>query len=77
METVQVATFVETDGEVRFANVPCHKGDRVEGVITVLPAANDAERRAEAITSFLEHARHSSFYSTRPYPSRDELHERG
>jgi len=83
MNVIRVETTVEADGELHFTQLPCRHGDKVEAIILILeqssqPAA-DAEReksRVAALDQFLTLARSSSFRSAKPYPSRDELHER-
>jgi hypothetical protein len=59
------------------------EGAKVEVSVIILEqslrSASDAERemvRAAALDQFLVLARSSSFHSTQPYPTRDELHER-
>lgn len=48
-----------------------------EVVLTVESRDTEREKtRAEAVDRFLALARASTFRSTEPYPSRDELHER-
>lgn len=83
MNAVRVETRIESDGELHLTELPCRRGDKVEAIILILerafrPAA-DVERekvRAAAVEQFLELARSSSFRSSGPYPTRDELHER-
>ncbi len=83
MNAVRVETTVEADGELHLTGLPCRRGDRVEAVVLILepspPPATDPERekaRAAALEQLLALARSSSFRSTGPYPTRDELHER-
>ena len=75
MRTIHVKTVAEADGELHLSNVPVHKGDAVEAIVLVPDGMND-DRRRRAREDFLEHARSSSFCSSGPYPSREELHER-
>jgi len=75
MNTIRVEKTVERDGELRLTGLPFHKGDEVEGVL-VIKRAHTAASRAEALRKLIEHANAHSFGSTRPYPTRDELHER-
>jgi hypothetical protein len=75
MEPIHVEAIVQTDGELHLSNLPFHKGDHVEAIIT-LHAIPDEERRETAKKEFLERARNSKFKSTGPYPTRDEFHER-
>jgi len=75
MRTIHVKTVAETDGELRLSNLPVHKGDAVEAIV-LMPDGMTDERRRGAREDFLEHARSSSFCSSGPYPSREELHER-
>ena len=83
MNAVRVEAMIESDGELHLTKLPCRRGDKVEAIVLVLEQASqlaaDAERekvRAAAIEQFLALARSSSFRSTGPYPTRDELHER-
>jgi hypothetical protein len=83
MNAVRVETTVESDGELHLSELPCRRGDKVEAIIRILEPSSrptaDAKRekdRAAAVEQFLALARSSSFRSTGPYPSRDELHER-
>lgn len=83
MNAVRVETTVEFYGELHLSELPCHQGDKVEGIVRILESASgppaDAERekaRATALEQFLALARSSSFRSAGPYPTRDELHER-
>ena len=82
MNAFRVETTVESDGELHLTELPCRRGDKVEAIVLILGAASrpaaDAEReraRAAAVEQFLALARSSSFRSTGPYPTRDELHE--
>jgi hypothetical protein len=83
MNAVRVETTIESDGELHLTKLPCRRGDKVEAIVLILePAsrpASDAERekvQTAAVEQFLALARSSSFRSTGPYPTRDELHER-
>ena len=83
MNAVRVETMIESDGELYLSDLPCRRGDKVEAIVVILEPASqstaDAEReraRAAAVEQFLALARSSSFRSTGPYPTRDELHER-
>jgi hypothetical protein len=83
MNAFRVETTVESDGELHLTELPCRRGDKVEAIVLILEPASrpaaDAERekaRATALEQFLALARSSSFRSTGPYPTRDELHER-
>jgi hypothetical protein len=83
MNAVRVETTVESDGELHLTQLPCRRGDKVEAIVLILepasPTAADAEKekaRAAAVEQFLTLARSSSFRSTGPYPTRNELHER-
>ena len=83
MKAIRVETTVEADGELHLTHLPCRRGDKVEAIVLILdqpsPPPSDEERekaRAAALDRFLSLARSSSFRSTGPYPSRDELHER-
>ena len=74
MSTIRVSTVVESDGELHLGNLPFRKGDRVEAVVT--GAGEGLDVREAARTRFLERAAKSKLCSDRPYPSRDDLHER-
>lgn len=83
MNSTRVETTIEADGELHLTALPCERGDRVEAVVTVLAKASgdsaDSDResvRAEALRRLLELAQSSTFRSTGPYPTRDEIHER-
>ena len=71
---------VQNDGELHLTTLPCKKGDRVEAIILVLENHVDEKeaekKREEAREEFLALAKASTFCSTGPYPTRDELHER-
>jgi hypothetical protein len=75
MNSIRVETVVQNDGELFFANVPCHKGERVEAIL-LLPEKDAEKARAEALLRFTERALRSNFRSVGPYPTREELHER-
>ncbi len=80
MNATKIETTVQKDGELLLTHLPCKKGDRVEAIISILdkPVEEHTEekKREEARRHFLELARTSTFRSTGPYPTRDELHER-
>jgi hypothetical protein len=83
MNAVRVEATIENDGELFLTELPCRRGDKVEAIVLILAdsaqAAPDTARereRAAALDQFLALARSSSFHSTGPYPTRDELHER-
>ncbi len=76
MDAIRVETTIQTDGELRLTQLPCHKGDRVEAVIRVLDLAPERKKREEAIQDLIALARTFPFRSQGPYPSREELHER-
>ncbi len=80
MNATRIETVIQKDGELHLSHLPCRQGDRVEAIVLVLSEAdklNDDERKREqARQEFLELARASTFRSTGPYPTRDELHER-
>ena len=80
MIATKVEATVESDGELHLTHLPCRKGDRVEAIILVLKgganSGEDEKKREEARQKFLALAKASTFCSTGPYPSRDELHER-
>jgi hypothetical protein len=80
MFATKIETTVMNDGELHLTQLPCRKGDRVEAIILILDADSDStdqeKRREEALKSFQARADASTFCSTGPYPTRDELHER-
>ncbi len=80
MIATKIEMTVQNDGELHLTQLPCRKGDRVEAIILVLGnAVDEAEaekKREEALKRFQERADASTFRSTGPYPTRDELHER-
>jgi hypothetical protein len=78
MNAVRVEATVMTDGELHLKDLPFHRGDKVEAIVTAQPVQKgDRDKvRALALDQFLALARSSSFRSTGPYPSRDELHAR-
>ncbi len=83
MNAVRVEMTIESDGELHLTQLPCRRGDKVEAIVLIVepasPTAADAAKekaRAAALERFLALARSSSFRSTGPYPTRDELHER-
>lgn len=73
METIEMEVTVEADGEVKLKGLPCQKGDRVKALVTI---ERSEESRRAARKRLIEHARNSGFYSTKPYPKRDELYDR-
>jgi hypothetical protein len=75
MNPIHIETTIESDGILHIDNLPCHKGDRVEATI-VLPQQKESSSQDAARQRFLTRARQSSFRSSMPYPSRDELHDR-
>jgi hypothetical protein len=75
MNPIHVETTIESDGVLHIVNLPCRKGDRVEAII-VLPQPGEFNAQQAAKQRFLTRARQSTFRSSMPYPSRDELHER-
>jgi hypothetical protein len=87
MNAVRIETTIQTDGELYLCQLPCRRGDKIEAIILVLDSStdqesgvavdNDENEREQALKRFLERAQASKFRSTGPYPSRDELHERG
>jgi len=83
MNAVRVETTIQDDGELHLTELPCRRGDKVEAIVLILsPSAQSAtdpareQARTAALDQFLAIARSSSFCSTGPYPTRDELHER-
>jgi hypothetical protein len=80
MNATKIEMTVQNDGELHLTRLPCRKGDRVEAIILVLENHVDEEeaerKREEARQSFLALTEASTFRSTGPYPTRDELHER-
>jgi hypothetical protein len=81
MIATKIEMTVQNDGELYLTQLPCRKGDRVEAIILVLEGAADASseadrKREEALRRFNERVDSSTFRSTGPYPTRDELHER-
>lgn len=75
MNPIRVEATIESDGILHIANLPCHKGDRVEAIIS-LQEQTAASSRQAARQRFLTRVRQSSFQSSGPYPRREELHER-
>ena len=75
MNPIHIETTIESDGILHIANLPCRKGDHVEAII-VLPQQKASSSQDAAKQRFLTRARQSSFRSSIPYPSRDELHDR-
>ncbi len=72
MGMLRFETIIESDGELHLANLPCHKGEKVEVVLTY-PDAERERLREDARRRLLEVARKSNFQSEGPYPSRAEL----
>jgi hypothetical protein len=74
-----IVSGIVTNGVV-VPSAPLPEGARVEIQVTSAhPAVADDERekaRAAALDHFQALARSSTFRSTGPYPTRDELHER-
>ncbi len=75
MSAVKINSIVEKDGELQLTNLPCRKGDHVEATLVIRPQVTEEEREA-ALQRLIERAKASTFRSTGPYPTRDELHER-
>jgi hypothetical protein len=75
MNPIRVETTIESDGILHIANLPCHKGDRVEAIISLQEQTETSARQA-ARQRFLTRARQSCFRSSGAYPRREELHER-
>ena len=75
MNPIRVETTIESDGILHIANLPCHKGDRVEAIISLQEQTETSARQA-ARQRFLTRARQSCFQSSGAYPCREELHER-
>jgi hypothetical protein len=86
INAIRLETTIQTNGELHLKNLPCRRGDRVEAIVLILQRDGESEgaegdqaaQRAqdEARRRFLQLARESTFCSTSPYPTRDELHER-
>ncbi len=76
MNAIRVETIVEADGELHLSHLPCRRGDRVEAIVLIMAGDGRDEGREAAREPFLALARASQFYSTGPYPTRDELHDR-
>ena len=85
MNAIRVETTIETDGELHLTDLPCRRGDRVEAVVLVLRPVtgaadeNSRERettRQEALARLRQLVAKSTFRSTGPYPTRDELYDR-
>ena len=75
MSAVKINSIVEKDGELKLTNLPCRKGDQVEATLVIRPQVTEEERES-ALKRLIERAKASTFRSTGPYPTRDELHER-
>ncbi len=67
--------WIQEDGELHLTNLPCKKWDRVEVILLIDEQPTEEERQA-AIERLTALAQKSTFRSTGPYPTRDELHER-
>lgn len=84
MNGFKIETTVQTDGELHLSGLPCHQGDKIEGILLIKNATFDsddrerkrAQEREEGRREFLALARASKFRSTGPYPTRDEIYER-
>jgi hypothetical protein len=80
MIATKIEMTEENDGELHLTKLPCRKGDRVEAIVLVLNNGVDAtdqeRKREEALKQFNARADASTFCSTGPYPTRDDLHER-
>jgi hypothetical protein len=80
MIATKIELTVQNDGELHLTQLPCRKGDRVEAIILVLEngvdSSEEEKKREEALQRFLARAEASTFRSSGPYPTRDELHER-
>jgi len=49
MNRIRIETIVEADGELHLSDLPCHKGDRIEAVISVHEqSVHPAPREASA-----------------------------
>jgi hypothetical protein len=75
MSSVKIKSVVQKDGELQLTDLPCRKGDAVEGTLVFVPQTTPEERE-EARTRLIERAKASKLHSTGPYPTRDELHDR-
>jgi hypothetical protein len=75
MSSLKVNSVVQKDGELSLTNLPCRKGDQVEATLIIRPRVSEEERE-QALQRLIERAKASTFRSTGPYPTRDELHER-
>jgi hypothetical protein len=76
MNAIRIETIVQADGELHLTQLPCRKGDHVEAIVLLPDIANDESIRDEARRRFVTLARSSKFRSSKPYPTRDELHDR-
>ena len=88
MNATKIETTIQVDGELHLTKLPVRRGDRVEAILLRLEESTDgkppeprdagaAEKLREAARQeFLALAKSSAFHSTRPYPTREELHER-
>jgi len=75
MNAVKINSIVQKDGELQLTNLPVRKGDQVEATLVIQPQVTEEERQ-RALERLIERAKASTFRSTGPYPTRDELHER-
>ncbi len=75
MQAIKVNTHIEADGELHLTKLPCRKGNNVEVIILITDETTEEERE-QARQQLLALTRASTFKSTGPYPTRDELHER-
>jgi len=82
MITFKLTTDVPDDHKVVLTLPPSIPTGRAELTVTIAPATpaknavTDEKDRVAAVDEFLRLARASTFRSTGPYPTRDELHER-
>lgn len=65
MTSIRVETTIQSDGVLHIADLPCHRGDRVEAII-LLPEEADEEGREAARERFLAISRESTFRSIGP-----------
>ena len=72
--SIHIRTVVSVDGELHLSNLPCRKGDEVDAVVSFGKPVQSLDGAARQ--RLIEHARSSSFHSSGPYPSREELHGR-
>lgn len=67
----KINTIIQTEGVLHLTGLPYHRGDRVEGLVTLSPATG-LSGREHARERFLARARQSRMCSQTPYPRRDE-----